>query len=107
MDETFAGICGITKEEMLEQMSASIDQLAHKRGITREQAVAKLKECYDGYHFAWPSPDVFNPYSLLNCMADGKFNYHWFGSDTHNKPVTKVGINFDTEKGNISDWMIG
>lgn len=22
------------------------------------------------------------------------------------KPVTKVGINFDTEKGNISDWAI-
>ena len=32
MDEPYAGICGITKEEMLTQMSDDIDALAeHKR----------------------------------------------------------------------------
>ena len=101
MDEKFAGICGITKEEMLEQMSASIDQLAHKRGITREQAVAKLKECYDGYHFAWPSPDVFNPYSVLNCMADGKFGYYWFGSGTPTYLINMMR-KFNTQPTDIS-----
>ena len=35
---------------------------------------------YDGYHFTWPSPDVFNPFSLLNCFADGELNAYWFGS---------------------------
>ena len=82
MDEPYAGICGITKEEMLTQMSDDIDALAAKMGLSREAVVQELKNHYDGYHFCWPSPDVFNPYSLLNCFADGKMNSYWFGSGT-------------------------
>lgn len=37
---------------------------------------------YDGYHFTWPSPDIFNPYSLLMAMAKGKTDTYWFGSGT-------------------------
>ena len=82
MEKEYAGICGITKEELLTDMSEDIDMLAAKHGITREETIEKLKEHYDGYHFAWPSPDVFNPYSLLNCFTDKKFNSYWFGSGT-------------------------
>ena len=82
MDEPYAGICGITKEEMLTQMSDDIDELAGKLGLSREATIQKLTDHYDGYHFCWPSPDVFNPYSLLNCFADGKVNSYWFGSGT-------------------------
>ncbi len=82
MDEPYAGICGITKEEMLTQMSDDIDELAAKMGLSREATIQELKNHYDGYHFCWPSPDVFNPFSLLNCFADGKMNSYWFGSGT-------------------------
>jgi len=41
-----------------------------------------LKDNYDGYHFTWPSPDIYNPFSLLNAFADGKMNSYWFGSGT-------------------------
>ena len=82
MDEPYAGICGITKEELLTQMSEDIDELAGKLKLTREETIQELKDHYDGYHFCWPSPDVFNPFSLLNCFADGKMNAYWFGSGT-------------------------
>ncbi len=82
MDETYAGICGITKEELLTQMSSDIDELSHKLQLTREETIQQLKNHYDGYHFSWPSPDIFNPYSLLNCFADGKMNAYWFTSGT-------------------------
>ena len=82
MDEPYAGICGITKEELLTQMSEDIDELAGKLQLSREETVQELKNHYDGYHFAWPSPDVFNPFSLLNCFADGKMKAYWFGSGT-------------------------
>ena len=82
MDEAYAGICGITKDELLTQMSDDIDELAEKMGLSREATIQKLTDHYDGYHFCWPSPDVFNPYSLLNCFADGKVNSYWFGSGT-------------------------
>ena len=82
MDEAYAGICGITKEELLTQMSDDIDRLAEKLSITREVAIQQLKDNYDGYHFTYPSPDIFNPYSLLNCFSKEKIGAYWFVSGT-------------------------
>ena len=82
MDEPYAAICGITEEEMQRQMSADLDVLAARLAVSREEAFARLKENYDGYHFTWPSPDIYNPYSLLNAFADGKVDAYWFGSGT-------------------------
>ena len=82
MHQEYAGICGITKEELLDKFDEDIDVLAGRLGLTHEQALSKLKENYDGYHFTWPSSDVFNPYSLLNCLAEGQMNSYWFGSGT-------------------------
>ena len=82
MDEPYSGICGITLDELQTQMSEDIDELAKKMSLSRQQTIESLKENYDGYHFTWPGPDVFNPYSLLNCFADGKIDAYWFGSGT-------------------------
>ena len=90
MDEPYAGICGITKEELLTQMSDDIDALAEHLEQSREETIQELKDHYDGYHFTWPSPDVFNPYSLLNCFADGKLKAYWFGSGTPTYLIEKM-----------------
>ena len=90
MDEPYAGICGITKEELLTQMSDDIDELAEKLELSREETIEELKSHYDGYHFCWPSPDVFNPYSLLNCFADGEMDSYWFGSGTPTYLIEKM-----------------
>ncbi len=82
MNDEYAGICGITKEELLEKMSDDIDMLAEAQGLSGEEVVSKLKEHYDGYHFSGISPDVFNPYSLLNCFSERKFGAYWFTSGT-------------------------
>lgn len=82
MDEPYAAICGITKEEMLTQMAGYIERFAQKLGITNEEMQLRLKEKYDGYHFTWPSPDIYNPFSLLNAFNDLKLGNYWFGSGT-------------------------
>lgn len=82
MDEPYAGICGITKDELLTQMAEGIDELSQHLELSREDTLQELKHHYDGYHFCWPSPDVYNPYSLINCLADGKLDSYWFGSGT-------------------------
>ena len=82
MRDEYAGICGITKEELLTQMSDDVDILAEKLGKTREETLEKLREYYDGYHFSAHSPDVFNPFSLLNAMAAGQLDFYWFSSGT-------------------------
>ena len=82
MRPDYAGVCGITAEEMLTAMSDYIDDFAEAQEITREEAIEGLKLQYDGYHFTWPSPDVFNPFSLLNAFQDHDYTNYWFGSGT-------------------------
>ena len=95
MDEPYAAICGISEDEICLQMKDDLGGLAKKLEITPEEALMKLKENYDGYHFTSPSPDIYNPFSLLNAFADGKFNSYWFGSGTPTyliKMLEKFGV---------------
>ena len=82
MEEDYGGICGITEEEMITQMSEDLEILAKHLKTTREEVLAKLKNYYDGYHFTWPSPDIYNPFSLLNAFASKKLKPFWFESGT-------------------------
>ena len=78
----FAGICGITKEEVLMQMQDYIGRLAQANEWTIEETINQLKQQYDGYHFTWPSPDLFNPFSLLNAFNVNRLENYWFSSGT-------------------------
>ena len=82
MRPDFAGVCGITEEEMLTDMSDYIDDFADAHQITRKETIEGLKKQYDGYHFTWPSPDIFNPFSLLNAFQDHDYTNYWFSSGT-------------------------
>ena len=82
MKDEYAGICGITKDELLDNMSEGIEELAMANEMTHEEVIDKLKENYDGYHFAANSPDVFNPFSLLNSFSNKDFDAYWFSSGT-------------------------
>lgn len=78
----YAALCGITEEEMREHMGEGIGRLADNLGVSPEGALGALKSNYDGYHFTWPSPDIYNPFGLLNALADGRIDSYWFGSGT-------------------------
>ena len=89
LDDKFAGICGITEEELKDQLSDSIKELAKKQKVSDEEAFTILKENYDGYHFSEESPDIYNPYSLLNALDTRKIDDFWFKSGT---PSYLIGI---------------
>ena len=101
MDEEYAAICGITEEEIRTQMGEDLEVLAGKLEVGTEEAFMQLKENYDGYHFTWPSPDVYNPFSLLNAFADGKLNSYWFGSGT---PTYLIEMLRKIRGGSHGDW---
>ena len=82
MDEEYADICGITKEELTTQLGGYIDVMAEAKGYTHEKMLEELAYRYDGYHFTWPSPDIFNPYSLINAFDKKQLGNYWFGSGT-------------------------
>ncbi len=78
----YASLCGITEEEMLTQMCPGIERLAGELNTTYEETVDRLKLTYDGYHFTWPSPDIYNPYSLLRALQEKKTENYWFDTGT-------------------------
>ncbi|MCD8291195.1 MAG: ATP-binding protein, partial [Prevotella sp.] len=82
LDERFADICGISERELYTYFKESIKALADKRKMTYNEACAKLKEKYDGYHFAPNSDGMYNPFSLLNALKSGKFGDYWFRTGT-------------------------
>ena len=85
MNSEFAAICGITKEELVEQLEPEIEVMAEKLGISAKTVVQRLRKKYDGYHFTEDSPDIFNPFSLLNSLREKKFKNYWYstGTPTH------------------------
>ena len=77
----YAAICGITKEEMLRDFKPEISKLAEYEHRTFDEAVALLTAHYDGYHFSHDNMvDVFNPFSLINALADSKLRNYWASS---------------------------
>ena len=82
MDLQFAGICGITKEEVLTQTQDYIKALGDANEWTYDETVDRLRRQYDGYHFTWPSPDLFNPFSLLQAFNTRRIDSYWFASGT-------------------------
>ena len=86
----FAAVCGISEDEVRTQMPAYVEDYAASLGITPDEALAELKNQYDGYHFAWPSPDIFNPFSLLNSLQDKAIKNYWFESGTPTFLIEKL-----------------
>lgn len=80
-DAPYAALCGITKEEISRDFMPEIESLGQKNGWTTEEALLQLKANYDGYHFSIHNMvDVFNPFSLINALADGTIRNYWASS---------------------------
>lgn len=86
----YAGVCGITEDELLGQLDPDVQALAEAMEVGREEALAQLKTRYDGYHFASPSPDVYNPFSLMSALNNGRIDDYWFSSGTPTSLVEMI-----------------
>lgn len=102
MDKEYAGICGFTKEELTQYTNEDIQRMAKELNLTQEDFFNKLTKYYAGFHFTWPSPEIYNPYSTLSCFEKGKIAPYWldttaltsFLSTLHN-PKSK--LNYSTK----------
>ncbi|MBR3699876.1 MAG: AAA family ATPase [Bacteroidales bacterium] len=96
MEPQFAAICGITKEELETVFAADIKELAAANNRSVEEMTQRLRLQYDGYHFSDVSPDIFNPFSLINAFASQRLNNFWFTSGTPSflfKQMRRFGTN--------------
>jgi hypothetical protein len=82
LDENYAGICGISAAELVQNFEPEIKTLALKLGKTYDEMLGELKKRYDGYHFARKSEGMYNPYSLLRTFFAGDLRDYWFETGT-------------------------
>jgi Holliday junction resolvase-like predicted endonuclease len=86
----FSAICGITEQEVSKVFAEDIHRLAELFGCSDDEMFLKIKNSYDGYHFASRSEDIYNPYSLLNAFKNGEFNNYWFATGTPTFLIRKM-----------------
>ena len=82
MDAAYAGICGITEEELVAYFTPEITALAEALQLTHEATIAALKKHYDGYLFCRRGEHVYNPFSLLNVLKKLEFDDYWYATGT-------------------------
>ena len=82
LDPAFATICGITQQEVDDNMSDDVTRLAATYGCSTAEMRGRLQEAYDGYHFSESSPGVYNPFSLMKAFNQQKLGNYWFESGT-------------------------
>lgn len=78
----YQAICGITTDELRTTFGAAIEELAESLSISTDEAYARLQRQYDGYHFSERLLDIYNPFSIINCLEAGAIRNFWFTSGT-------------------------
>ena len=82
LDDQYAGICGITEEELKENFAPEITALGKKLALSDKDTLAVLKKKYDGYRFAIEGENVYNPFNLLKVFQKLSLGYYWFATGT-------------------------
>lgn len=85
LNPKYASICGISEQEMHDNFHTGVETMALKKGWSVDETYMRLKKKYDGYHFSTELKDVYNPFSLINALADGELYDYWYetGTPTH------------------------
>jgi hypothetical protein len=76
-----AELCGYTETELHHSFAPFIMRLAQANALTEEQSWNLLRERYNGYWWG-RGEKVYNPWAILNCMADCEFGSYWWASGT-------------------------
>ena len=82
MEKQYAGICGITQEELEANFQPEIQVLADEQELDYQQALADLKQWYDGYLFHPAGEGMYNPYSVLSALVKKEIKSYWFSTGT-------------------------
>ena len=82
-DYRYISICGMTEKVLLENFKEGICQLAEANGDSETETIAKISLRYAGYHFEENSEEIYNPFSVLNTLANSRYDDYWFKANTH------------------------
>ncbi|MGP1489866.1 MAG: ATP-binding protein [Treponema sp.] len=82
LEKQYAGICGVTQTELEMNFQPDIQVLADEQNLTYQEALAALKQWYDGYLFHPAGEGMYNPFSVLSALVKKEIKSYWFGTGT-------------------------
>ena len=82
LNKAYATICGLTKQELLDNFAPELEALAEENDLSLEEAIETMTQQYDGYHFHPKGKGVYNPFSVLNAFDKQEFGDYWFQTGT-------------------------
>ena len=107
----YSTICGMTEQEIHDNLDAEVEKVAKAYSMNKEECYAELRRQYDGYHFCEHSPGMYNPYSLINTLANQKFGDYRFETGTPTLLVNLLNQSsfnlYDIEDETISSDLLG
>ncbi|MBN8545160.1 MAG: AAA family ATPase [Ignavibacteria bacterium] len=81
MNKEFGTLFGYTQTELKSYFGDRISILADEFGISNTELLQKVKFWYNGY--SWDGEEkLYNPFSILNFLKNGKFENYWFSTGT-------------------------
>ncbi len=82
MHAEYASMLGYTQEELEKYFSDRIAEFARRQQSTTTDMLRKLREWYNGYRFTKAEVQVYNPFSIVNALAEYDFKTFWFETGT-------------------------
>jgi hypothetical protein len=81
MSKDYADVCGFDDTALDELFGEHMAKIEKRDGLAPDELREGILNWYDGYSWDGESR-VFNPFSLLNFMKEGRFSSYWYQSGT-------------------------
>lgn len=83
LNRRYATLCGMTKAEIESTFAPELETLGTANGLNASDTMDLLARQYDGYRFSEDQVEgVFNPFSVLSALSEGKLRNYWFATGT-------------------------
>jgi hypothetical protein len=82
MGKAYGGICGISGTELEGTFRPELEALGETKKQSYEEVLEEMRKRYNGYRFSKEGEKQYNPFSVLNALAEQDFAYYWFKTGT-------------------------
>ena len=106
LDSRYCTLCGFTENEVRTVLKPHVEAFAEKFQCSFDDAIAKLKQRYDGYKFSEEDTGVFNPYSLLRALDSKIFKNYWIETATPSSLLALLRENETLQIGDLDSLML-
>src|SRR3990167_6603492 len=95
MDPEYGEMMGYTEEEVKQSFNKHIQSITKERNLlgkktSEREILDEIRQWYNGYRFSERESSVYNPYSTLRFLAQGKTESYWYSTGTPSFLIDQV-----------------